>query len=44
LLAGAKASLSGFADLSGAAIGQTTSDKITLDTNAAGHGWYIDYM
>jgi hypothetical protein len=43
LLSGAKDALSGFADLSGAAIGQTTGDKITLDTNAAGYDWYIDY-
>ncbi|WP_301102657.1 matrixin family metalloprotease, partial [Propionivibrio sp.] len=30
------------ADLSGGAIGQTTGTTITLDDNAAGHGWYID--
>jgi hypothetical protein len=32
-----------FANLSGAALGQTFGDKITLDADAAGHGWYIDY-
>ena len=35
-----------FADLSGLSIGQTTgtgpSAQITLDTNAAGYGWYVD--
>ncbi len=30
------------ADLPGAAVGQTTSTTITLDTNAAGHNWFID--
>jgi hypothetical protein len=30
------------ADLPNAAIGQTTGTAITLDTNAAGYGWYID--
>jgi hypothetical protein len=43
LLSGAKASLTGFADLPGASLGQTTGDKITLDTNAAGHTWFFDY-
>jgi hypothetical protein len=33
----------GFANLPSAALAQTTSDKITLDTDAAGHGWFIDY-
>ncbi len=36
-----------FADLSGSEVGQATgigaNAQITLDTNAAGHGWYIDY-
>lgn len=36
-----------FADLTGGAVGEATGvDKtaqITLDTTAAGHGWYIDY-
>jgi hypothetical protein len=36
-----------FSDLSGAALAQTTgtgaSAQITLDTDAAGHGWFIDY-
>ncbi|MCK6390227.1 MAG: hypothetical protein L6Q40_04280 [Azonexus sp.] len=36
-----------FADLSGSEVGQTLgvgpSAQITLDANAAGHGWYIDY-
>lgn len=31
-----------FADLPDAAVGQTTGTTITLDTTAAGHGWYID--
>jgi hypothetical protein len=31
-----------FADLLGGAIGQTTGTSITLDTNAAGHNWFID--
>jgi hypothetical protein len=30
------------ADLPGAAVGQTTGSNITLDTNAAGNGWFID--
>jgi len=30
------------ADLPGAAIGQTTGSNITLDTTAAGNGWFID--
>jgi hypothetical protein len=43
LLANAKAALTGFTDLSGASLGQTTGDRITLDTDAADHGWFIDY-
>jgi len=31
------------ANLSGTAVGQTTGSVITVDDNAAGHGWYIDY-
>jgi hypothetical protein len=31
-----------FADLPGAAVGQTVGSSITLDTNAAGNGWFID--
>jgi hypothetical protein len=30
------------ADLPGSEVGQTTGTSITLDTNAAGYGWYID--
>jgi hypothetical protein len=30
------------ANLPGGAVGQTTGTNITLDTNAAGYGWYID--
>lgn len=47
LLSGASNALSGFANLSGGALGQATGEganaAITLDTNAAGHGWFIDY-
>jgi hypothetical protein len=43
LLTGAKDALAGFTDLPGASLGQTTGDKITLDVNAAGHTWFIDY-
>jgi hypothetical protein len=43
LLAATKDALAGFTDLSVAAIGQTTGDKITLDSSAASHGWFIDY-
>jgi hypothetical protein len=43
LLSGAKDALTGFTDLSGASLGQTTGNRITLDTNAAGHGWFVDY-
>ena len=46
LLANASQSLTGFQDLSGSSVGQTTGEgadaKITLDFSAAGHGWYID--
>jgi hypothetical protein len=42
-LTNAKAALTGFTDLSGASLGQTTGEKITLDADAAGHGWFIDY-
>ena len=46
LLANASQSLISFGDLLGTAVGETTgqglSAQITLDTNAAGHGWYID--
>jgi hypothetical protein len=46
LLANACQNLS-FADLTGGALGETTGTgttaQITLDDNAAGHGWYIDY-
>ena len=46
LLANASESLAPFQDLPGTALGQTTGEglsaQITLDTNAAGHGWYID--
>ena len=42
LLTGAKDVFTGFADLSGSALGSTTGNKITLDTNAAGYGWFID--
>jgi len=31
-----------FADLPGSAVGQTVGNTITLDTNAAGHNWFID--
>ena len=30
------------ADLSGATLGEAGNDTITIDTNAAGHGWFID--
>jgi len=46
LLANASYSLSGFSDLVGSAVGETTGQglnaQITLDSNAAGHGWFID--
>lgn len=31
-----------FTDLPGTAVGQTVGSSITLDTNAAGNGWFID--
>ena len=31
------------ADLPASTLAQTTNTTITLDTTAAGHGWYIDY-
>lgn len=31
-----------FGDLSAGAVGQTFGNAITLDTNAAGHGWFLD--
>ncbi|NDI86594.1 zinc metalloprotease [Undibacterium crateris] len=46
MLANASGSLTNFSDLAGTAVGQTTGTgntaQITLDTNAAGHGWFID--
>jgi hypothetical protein len=30
------------ADLPGLALGQTIGNAVTLDINAAGHGWYVD--
>jgi Matrixin len=46
LLANASQFLSGFIDLASTAVGETVgqglSAQITLDTNAAGHGWYIN--
>ena len=46
LLASANQSLVGFQDLAGSAVGNTVGEgptaQITLDTTAAGHGWYID--
>jgi len=32
-----------FSPLAGGAVGQTSGNIIALDTDAAGHGWYIDY-
>jgi hypothetical protein len=43
LLSGAKDALTGFADLSGSALGSTSANKITLDTDAAGYNWFINY-
>jgi Matrixin len=31
-----------FGDLDGGAVGQTSGTDVKLDTNAAGHNWYID--
>ena len=46
LIASAQQSLAGFTDLPSTALGQTTGEgataQITLDQNAAGHGWYLD--
>ena len=46
LLANASQSLTGFQDLAGSAVGETTGEgpaaQITLDTTAAGHNWYVD--
>ena len=46
LIAGAQQSFTGFSNLPSTALGQTTGEglsaQITLDTNAAGHNWYID--
>ena len=46
LIASAQQTLTGFTDLPGTALGQTTGEgataSITLDQNAAGHNWYID--
>ena len=42
ILANASLSFTGFADLAGAAVGQTTGTNITLDTTAAGNGWFVD--
>ncbi|MCX7147909.1 MAG: Ig-like domain-containing protein [Rhodocyclales bacterium] len=43
LLSDASQAVTGFADLPGAAVGQTTGTTITFDTNAAGYNWFIDY-
>jgi len=46
LIATATQSLTSFADLPGSSVGQTTGEgataQITLDSTAAGHGWYVD--
>jgi hypothetical protein len=46
LLASANQSLTGFQNLAGSAVGNTVGEslsaQITLDTDAAGHGWYVD--
>jgi Matrixin len=46
LLADASQTFTGFSDLAGTAVGQTNGEganaAITLDSNAAGHGWYVD--
>jgi Matrixin len=46
LLADASQSFTGFSNLAGTAVGQTNGEgaaaSITLDSNAAGHGWYVD--
>ncbi len=35
--------MNAFAALEGGALGQTTGQTITLDANAAGYNWFIDY-
>ncbi|MDR2000464.1 MAG: tandem-95 repeat protein, partial [Zoogloeaceae bacterium] len=42
ILADAAAAFQGFATLPGLALAQTLNYRITLDTSAAGWGWYID--
>jgi Matrixin len=42
ILADASQAFTGFSDLAGTAVGQATGTNITLDTNAAGHGWFVD--
>ena len=46
MLANASYSINGFSDLTGSAVGETKGQglnaPIALDTNAAGHGWFID--
>lgn len=46
MLANASGSLTNFTDLTGTAVGETKGEgataQITLDSNAAGHGWFID--
>jgi VCBS repeat-containing protein len=46
LIASAQSTLTEFTDLPATALGQTVGEgasaAITLDTNAAGHGWYVD--
>lgn len=46
MLANASGSLTNFTNLSGTAVGETKGEgataQITLDSNAAGHGWFID--
>ena len=46
LLADASQSFAGFQNLDGSSVGQTTGEgtsaQITLETTAAGHGWYVD--
>ena len=46
LIASAHQTLTGFTDLPATALGQTTGEgtsaQITLDQNAAGHGWYTE--
>jgi hypothetical protein len=47
LLSNVQSVSSGFADLYGVSVAQTTDTdptaRITLDTDAAGYGWFIDY-